>query len=182
MPSSMVTTIIGTTAFILILFAVIGYTGFRTLTLMHDSELNTYEKISASIAYQILLVIAVKSNNSALLNYPVEGAYGRLYEVAIGNGTTLTNRYRFVTGLLDNYIYVLVVDLVSASYGFTPLFENSTTAPVVIVEAQSLGAGEKSCSHNGLILFTSNSAVLIEKNVASNKILLTCKFMGVKTR
>jgi len=182
MPSSMFTTIIGTTAFIFILLAVVGYTGFRTLTLMRESEVKAYEKISASIAYQILLVMAVKSNNSALLNYPVEGAHDRLYEVAVGNGTTLMSRYRFVTGLLDNYTYVLVVDPVSTTYGFTPLFENSTTAPVVIVEAQSLGAGEKSCSHDGFILFTSNSAVLIEKNVASNKILLTCKFKGVKTR
>jgi len=94
----------------------------------------------------------------------------------------LMNRYRFVTGLLDNYTYVLVVDPVSATYGFTPLFGNSTKAPVVIVEAQDLKEGEKSCSHNGFILFASNSAVLIEKNVASNKILLTCKFKGVKTR
>jgi len=182
MASSMITTIIGTTAFIFIFFAIVGYTGFRTLSLMRDAEIKAYEKISMSIAYQILLVTAVKSNNSALLNYPVEGAYNRLYEVAIGNGTTLMSRYRFVTDLLDNYTYVLVVDPVSATYGFAPLFPNSTTAPVVIVEAQDLKEGERSCSHSGFILFTSNSVVLIEKKVASNKILLTCKFMGVKTR
>jgi len=182
MASSLITTIIGTTAFILILFIVIGYTGFRTLTLMHDTEVKTYEKIATSIAYQILLVTAVKSNNSALLNYPVEGAYNRLYEIAIGNGTTLSNRYRFVTGLLDNYIYVLIVDPVSTSYGFAPLFPNSTKAPVVITEAQNLNTGEKSCSHDGYMLFTSNSAVLVEKSIGTNKIILTCKFMGVKTK
>lgn len=181
MPSSIITTIIGTTVFIIVFFAVMGYASFRTQVLMRDSELATYGKIANSIAYQILLVMSVKSNNSALLNFPVNGAYERLYQVVVGNGTTLKNMYSFVSGVVDNYIYVLVVDPMTRSYGFAPIVENTTKVPVFIVKAQNLSAGQSSCSYDGYMLFTSNSAILVEKAVGSNKIFLSCKFMGVKT-
>jgi len=177
MASPILIHVIGTMALIAVLFATILYTSIRTNTLIYENEKKTLERIARSIAYQILLAIMVKSDNSVLLNYPVEALYGRAYDVIIASGGRIRERYSFISGLSDKYIYVVAVDPVSRAYAYTVLVENTSSTPILIVESRE----GRSCSWSGVMLFSSGAIVYVKKTEASNQILLSCELKGVKT-
>jgi len=177
MASPVLIHVIGTVALLAALFSTILYTAIRTNTLIYENERKTLERIANSIAYQVLLAIMVKSNTSILLNYPVEGMYGRPYDVVIASGNIVSEKYSFIKGLSSEYVYVVVVDSATNAYAYAVLAENTTATPIHIVESGS----ERSCSWPGYMLFSSGAVVYVVKAEVNGRILLSCELKGVKT-
>ncbi|MEM1555008.1 MAG: hypothetical protein QXM54_00510 [Desulfurococcaceae archaeon] len=168
MVSPIVVHVIGFTAFILILSIVIGYVGYRTYTLILESEKKTLEKIAESISLQIQYVLWLDTNISISLRYPLESTYDRMYNIELGSGNVLKKKYPFLSNELnDNALYVLTLSVDNRVYGYSIITMNSTKKPIYLSQNPSV--------------FSSGSITVIEKIDYLTNIRINVYIKGVKT-
>lgn len=168
MVSPIVVHVIGFTAFILILSIVIGYVGYKTYTLIIESEKNSLERIAESISLQIQYVLWLDTNISVTLRYPLESTYDRMYNIEVGSGAVLGGKYGFLKDKLsDNAIYVLAISVDGRAYGYSLVTINSTKKPIYL-------------SPNPAV-FGSGTVTVVEKTDYLTRIEIKIYIKGVKT-
>jgi hypothetical protein len=168
--------VIGTLTLLLLVVFVLMHTAITNQNLIVKNERMNLQRISYSIAYQLLYLFAIRTNTSIEPNYPVTVLYGKEYNIIIASGEKIKSIYSFVSDLNDTYIYVFLIDPSNNVYAYTLLYKNNSEEPLYIVKDQSI----HSCSNNNMILFSSNSIVLIKKILLDNVIILSCELRGVK--
>lgn len=166
MVSTIIIHIIGFTALIAVLAIVISYIGYTTYSLIIDNEKKNFKKITDSLALQLRYVLGVETNISIVLRYPIEAIYNREYNLIIGSGEAIMDKYSFITGLDPNTIYVVAVDLASKVYSYTTIVENSSTKPIILSENPKI--------------FGSTTITVVEKIDMGNYIYLDLEIKGVK--
>ncbi|OYT37641.1 MAG: hypothetical protein B6U89_07030 [Desulfurococcales archaeon ex4484_58] len=166
MVSTIVVHLVGFTTLMIILFMVIGYVGINTYMLIAENEEENLEKIVNSLALQLRYILKIKTNFSLTLRYPLEVIYGRQYNILIGSGEAIMNRYSFIRELDNNTIYVIAVDLSNYMYRSAIIAVNSTSKPLLLSEDPKI--------------FGSGTVTVVEKIIYNNCIYLNIIVKGVR--
>ncbi len=167
MVSTIVVHLVGFAALIAVLATVIGYVGFTTYSLIAENEEKNFEKIVDSLALQLRYLMKINTNFSMVLRYPVEVIYNRRYNILIGSGEAITRDYPFITGLSNDTIYVVAVDLSNGRYAYSEIVVNATTKPLILNENPKI--------------FGSGTITVVEKIVYDDYVYLNIVVKGVRT-
>ncbi len=166
MVSTVIVHVIGFSALLAVLATVMGYVSFTTYNLIKENEEENLAKIADSVSLQLRYLLKVNTNFSITLRYPLEAIYNRQYNILIGSGKAIMDEYGFISGLDNDTLYVVVVDLSNNRYASSAVAKNSTYLPLILSENPKI--------------FGSTTITVVEKKIYSDHIELNIVIRGVR--
>ena len=116
MVSTMIVHVIGIAALSSILVAVIIHTSMVTNVMIRDNIKRVLEETASSLALQIRYAINARTNLTLNLEYPVLISKDRAYNIYIGTGTQLHNRFSWTNIPVNKNVYVFLIEPRSRVY------------------------------------------------------------------
>ncbi len=169
MVSTAVIHVIGTTILLAILTMVSLYVYTEATITMYTNTKRNLQLVAELVALQIKYLLYANTNISQILDYPVEVAYGKYYNIYIGTGSALNNKLQVLPQLTSTALYAVAILPDETIYGYA-LILNSTTfsnKPITLSEDP--------------MLFGSSTITRINVTVLSDNILIKHVIEGIKT-
>lgn len=168
MVAPIITHVIGITALLAIMVIIIIYVGFMTQAMIYENVHKNLERVSQSIAMQLLYAISSNTNMTIQLDYPIAVGKNVLYNIYIGNTSYILQVAPFLSGrLAPSQLYVLAMTPDKNIYAYTSVCNITYNNRLIVVE-------------NNLLVIGSGTVTTFVININSTNIYISIYKMEVR--